>query len=288
MSANNTRPQQAAAGASIVAPISGLQSSVKLLDLAAGTYALSVQPAPNTPLSLGGITLPATLITLLANSPEHKAEIFGAEPAANWVGPSGGTVVVRIPEGGGRSLITTYRSDQQESVPLAIQIGLIGTTPAAAASGWHHNGAGPEPAEEAEEPTLPAEVIFSIDEVNEYTTAGSWAGVPGSTRYVQAFGIVSQGDIAPEDIEYKGFGPKGRETPWVSAGKLCGSRGKNVALTGFAIRPAEHLRETVDVIYEGAFAKSGRSGPYRNGEPCRATRADDSLEAFVLRIVARA
>lgn len=288
MSAKATRPQNAAAASSIVAPITGLQSSVKLLDLAPGTYALSVQPASSTPVSLGGMTLPATLITLLANSPEHRAEIFLADAAGNWVGPSGGTVVVRIPEGGGRSLITTYRSDQQEPVPLAIQIGLIAAAAAAPASERQHNGAGAESAEQAEEPTLPAEVIFSIDDVNAQTAAGSWAGEPGSTRYLQAFGIVPQGDIAPDDIEYKGFGPKGRETPWVSAGKLCGSRGKNVALTGFAIRPAEHLRETIDIIYEGAFAKSGRTGPCRNGEPCRATRADDPLEAFLLRIVARA
>ena len=284
MAEDATRPPNGAQSPSIVAPISGLQSSVKLLDLAAGTYAVSVQPARSTPVSLGGMTLPATLITLLANSPDQRAEIFGADAAASWVGPSGGTVVVRIPEGGGRSLITTYRAEQQDPVPLAIQIGLIGAAaPVAAAP-----AAAAESTEESEGPTVPAEVIFSIDDVNEHTAAGSWAGAPGSTRYLQAFGIVPQGDIAPDDIEYKGFGPKGRETPWVSAGKLCGSRGKNVALTGFAVRPAEHLRETIDIIYEGAFARSGRSGPYRNGEPCRASRADDPLEAFLLRIVARA
>lgn len=291
-SATGMRPQGAAPSSSIVTPISGLQSSVKLLDLAPGTYALSVQPARSTPVSLGGMTLPATLITLLPNSPDERAEIFGAEGGGSWVGPSGGTTVVRIPPGGARSLITTYRSDQQDAVPLAIQIGLIGAAVAAAApepqhNGHEHNGHATQSADEAEEPTLPAGITFCIDDVTEQSAAGHWAGTPGSKRFIEAFGILSEGDIAPDDIEYKGFGPKGRETPWVSAGKLCGSRGKHVPLTGFAIRPAEHLREAIDIVYEGAFAKSGRSDPCRNGVPCRATRTDDPLEAFVLRIVAR-
>jgi hypothetical protein len=292
ISARTGPPQTPAAAPSIVVPVSGLQASVKLLDLAPGLYAVSIQPARSAQVSLGGMTLPATLVTPLGNNPEHGAEIFGAEGGGNWVGPSGGTVVLRIPTGGGRSLITTYRSEQQEAVPLSIQITLISGPASAAAparkGNGNGNGAAPVSPAPAAEPTLPAEITYCIDQASEQAVAGSWAGTPGSKRFLEAFGITPQGHITPDGIEYKGFGPNGRETPWVSTGKLCGSRGKNVALTGFAIRPAEHLREKIDVVYEGAFAKSGRLGPCRNGEPCRGTRTDDPLEAFSLKIISRA
>jgi hypothetical protein len=288
ISAKTRPPQTPAAAPSIVVPISGLQASVKLLDLAPGLYAVTVETARVPPVSLGGMTLPATLVTPLDNNLENGAAIFGADKGGNWVGPSGGTVVLRIPTGGGRSLITTYRSEQQEAMPLSIQIASIGRPVAAAATAQQRNGVAAESPTPAAEPTLPAQITFCIDQVSEQAGAGKWAGTPGSKRFLEAFGIIPQGHIEPDGIEYQGFGPNGRKTPWVSAGKLCGSRGKNVALTGFAIRPAEHLREKIEIIYEGAFAKSGQSGPCRNGEPCRGTRTDDPLEAFSLKIVSRA
>jgi hypothetical protein len=63
--------------------------------------------------------------------------------------------------------------------------------------------------------------------------------------------------LAAEDIEYKALGPNGRETPWVSNAKLCGTRGTGQPLTGFAIRLALHLRDRFDVAHEGAFIEQG-------------------------------
>jgi hypothetical protein len=289
VSATKKRAAQIPAAApSIVVPISGLQASVKLLDLAPGLYAVTIEPAPVPPVSLGGMTLPATLVTPLGNAAEHAAEIFPGDEGGNWIGPGGGTVVLRIPTAGGRSLITTYRGAQQEAAPLSIKIASIGQPATTAAPPvQHHNGAAPESSTATVAPTLPTEITFCIDQACGQATAGEWAGTPGSKRFLEAFGIVPQGHIEIDGIEYKAFGPNGRETPWVSSGKLCGSRGKNVALTGFAIRPAEHLREKIDIVYEGAFAGSGRIGPCRNGEPCRGTQTDDPMEAISLRIVSR-
>jgi len=291
--AGNTRskPQPTAtpaAASPIVVPISGLQASVKLLDLAAGLYAVTIEPARVPPVSLGGVTLPATSVTPFDNKPENAAKIFGADHGGNWVGPSGGAVVLRIPAGGGRFVITTYRSQQQEGVPLAIQIAAIDRPLSAVATAPQANDAAPDSQAPAAETILPAEITFCIDQESGKAAAGSWAGTPGSKRFLEAFGITANGQITPDGIEYQGFGPNRRETPWVSAGKLCGSRGKNVALTGLAIRPAEHLREKIDIIYECVFAVSGKSAPCRNGEPCRGTRSDEPLEAFSLRILARA
>ena len=278
----------AAAAPPVVVPISGLQASVKLLDLAPGLYAVTLGPTGVAEINLGGMTLPVTLITPLGSGPGIGAEIFGAPGGGNWVGPAGGTVVLRIPADGARTLLTTYRSEQQEAVPLSIQIAALDRPATPAPTAHRSNGSTHRDPAPAAEPTLPAEITYCIGELSEQAMAGTWAGTPGSKRFLEAFAITVPEDFEPEGIEYKGFGPNGRETPWVSAGKLCGSRAKNLALTGFAIRPVEHLRERIEVVYEGAFARSGTSGARRNGESCRGTHSDDPLEALSVRIVARA
>jgi hypothetical protein len=185
-------------------------------------------------------------------------------------------------------LITTYRSDQQQAVPLSIQIAALGRTLEPPAAVQAPGDPAPDLRVAPPEATVAAEITFCIDQVKESkVVAGAWVGTPGSQRFWEAFGIVPHGAIERTAIEYKGLGPNGRETPWVSGGKLCGSRGKNVALTGFAVRLAEHIRDKFDVVYEGAFMSSGNSGPRRNGEPCRGAHGDDPLEALSLAIIPR-
>src|SRR5450432_3223220 len=152
------------AASSIVVPISGLQASVKLLDLAPGLYALTIEPAGVPEADLGGMILPSTLVTPVGTDPD-RAEIFGAGSGGSWVGPAGGTVVLRIPAGGGRSLITTYRSAQQDAVPLSIQIAALGRPTARAETVHRSNGVAPEKPAPIAEPTLPAEITFCIDQV---------------------------------------------------------------------------------------------------------------------------
>ena len=96
------------------------------------------------------------------------------------------------------------------------------------------------------------------------------------------------GGIAPGDIEFKGFLPRGGETQWVQGGLLCGTRGRRLPLTGFAVRLAPRLATRFDVVYQGSFFSEGISAPERNGQPCRgAGSADDPLEAMNIRILER-
>jgi hypothetical protein len=83
------------------------------------------------------------------------------------------------------------------------------------------------------------------------------------------------------------IGPNGRQTPWITDAKLCGTRGRGLALTGFAIRLAPTLSDRFDVVYEGSFFASGASSPKRDGETCRSYIADDPLEAIRLRVIER-
>jgi hypothetical protein len=133
------------------------------------------------------------------------------------------------------------------------------------------------------------EIVFYLQRQGDRRYAGQgWVGNRGAREGINAFGIRPLEALAPGDIEYKAFGPNGRETPWVSDTKLCGTRGSHVPLTGFAVRLAPHLRDRFDVVYEGSFFAGEIAGPSRNGEPCIAALPDDPLEAMHVRLLARA
>ena len=135
---------------------------------------------------------------------------------------------------------------------------------------------------------IASELILHIERQGDRRLPGQgWAGNPGQRLRVEGFAIRPLEVIAPGDLEYMGYGPAGRQTPWVSDAKLCGTRGRGLPLTGFAIRLAPRLRERFDVIYEGYFFDSGATGPARNGEPCLPASVDDPLSAVRLRLVER-
>ena len=135
---------------------------------------------------------------------------------------------------------------------------------------------------------IASELILHIERQGDRRLPGQgWAGNRGQRLRIEGFAIRPLEVIAPGDLEYMGYGPAGRQTPWVSDAKLCGTRGRGLPLTGFAIRLTPRLRERFDVIYEGDFFDSGATGPKRNGEPCLPASVDDPLSAVRLRLVER-
>jgi hypothetical protein len=135
---------------------------------------------------------------------------------------------------------------------------------------------------------ITSELILHIERQGDRRfSAGGWAGNPGGRLRIEGFAIRPLSAIVPGQIEYMGFGPGGRQTPWVTDVKLCGTRGRGFPLTGFAIRLAPTLHERFDVVYEGYFFDSGIRGPVRNGEPCLPSVVDDPLGAIRLRVIER-
>jgi hypothetical protein len=128
--------------------------------------------------------------------------------------------------------------------------------------------------------------ISSAPAIGCFPVGDGW-GALGRKLRIEAFSIRPLERIAPADIEFKGFLPRGGETQWVRGGVMCGTRGRRLPLIGFAVRMAPQLSGRFDVIYQGSFFGGGISSPYRNGQPCRAATADDPLEAVNLRIVER-
>jgi hypothetical protein len=112
-----------------------------------------------------------------------------------------------------------------------------------------------------------------------------WAGHPGSKRQIEALSIRPRDALAANAIEFRVFAQEGRATAWVSNGNYAGTRGRNLPLTGFAVRPSGDLGERIEIAYEGSFFEGGVVGPKRNGELCVSPVADDPLEAVRVTII---
>jgi hypothetical protein len=255
----------------MISEIPGVAAVAKLLHLAPGLYAVTIGGSEAGHGSVGGVELPGSQI-LPAPAPRGDAvEIFAAA-GSGWVGPEGGTVVVRAPESGGRLMVTTYRPADRPVMPLAIQVARLDRAPELAAA--------PAP--------LPAQITLRLERDGERRfKGGDWSGERGRKQRIEAFSIEPLERLGAADIEYKAIGPNRRETPWVSGAKLCGGRKGGLAVTGFAVRVTPHLSQRYDVLYEGAFFESGTSPTMRNGEICVGERSDDPLEALNVRFVER-
>jgi hypothetical protein len=254
----------------------------RLITLEEGIYSLSF-PTASPAGEAGGVRFPAIQVSAPPSDDYDMVEIVtGSGDLPEWCDATGGVVVVKAPAGGGVVLVTTFGPiDAIE--PVDVEIRPLGPSAAAPAA-----SAAPAQASSGIE-LVRGEIVLHIErEGDRKFEAGSWAGTRGQRRRVEAFSVRPLETLAPGDIEYKAFGPNGRETPWVSDAKLCGTRGRGLPLTGFAVRLAAHLGDRFDVVYEGAFFDSGVAGPVRNGEPCVPSVADDPLEAVNVRVVPRA
>jgi hypothetical protein len=281
-----TRRNTATASAAPISTITESAATTRLIRLDEGLYALGIgeigEAAP--PPDLAGMSLPAVQISVPPSEEFDPVELIATTAEGGWwLGAEGGSYVVKAPQGGGIVLLTAYGTPA-DRVPLDIhRLERPGRAPAARAA------APATPREEREERELPAEITLHIERAGDRQFAAEgWVGARGQRLRIEAFSIRPLEILAPSDIEYMAYGPNGRETPWVSDAKLCGTRGRGLPLTGFAVRLASHLGSRFDVVYEGSFFNGGVSGPQRNGEPCLSRIPDDPLEAMQLRLIERA
>jgi DNA end-binding protein Ku len=144
----------------------------------------------------------------------------------------------------------------------------------------------PEPEPVAGPHDVGTEILLHIMGLGDrrYVEPG-WAGNPGSHRQIEALSIRPRDGLGASAIEFRVFAQEGRTTAWVSNGNYAGTRGRNLPLTGFAVRPATDLGERIEIAYEGSFFEGGVVGPKRNGELCVSPIADDPLEAVRVTII---
>ena len=251
-----------------------IAAGARLLWVEPGLHSLVVAPASAARGTVAGMSLPAIHVSTPSSHGAAPVELVATRRAGNWIGAEGGAVVLRAPASGGPVLVTSYAPAGQPAVAPNVELRPVDVRGAAT----------PAPAGQA----IPTEIVLHIErEGDRQFTAAGWAGRLGSRLRVEALAVRPLETISPGEIEYKAYTTGGRETPWVSDGRLCGTRGQGLPLTGFAIRLAPHLRNGFDVIYRGAYVASGPAPAARNGEPCFASLRDDPLEAIEVRIVER-
>jgi len=130
------------------------------------------------------------------------------------------------------------------------------------------------------------EILLHIQQLGDQRfTAEGWAGRIGQRLRIEALAVRPLERLRLRDIEYKVLTPATRDSEWVSNGELCGTWGRGLPITGFAVRPAAGIRVRCDVEYEGSFFQSGVIGPCRNGEMCLPTIPGDPLAAVNIRIL---
>jgi Clostridial hydrophobic W len=257
-----------------------------LVALEQGLYALEIGTSPCVLGQVSRLQVPAVHVSTLRNEREPSAEIIGTSGRGDsWLDREGGTVIVKSPAGGSHVLVTAYGLPAQAVSVPDIQVRRLDRP--------RSNGAAPRspdlasyPAEEPEE--IRSEIVLHVERLGDRRFPGEgWAGNRGKKLRIEAFSIRPTDTLLARDIEFKALAPKGRQTPWVTDAKLCGTRGQGLPLTGFAIRLAPHAAERFDVVYQGAFFESGIAGPHRNGELCIPPITDDPLEAINVRLIRR-
>ncbi len=116
---------------------------------------------------------------------------------------------------------------------------------------------------------------------------GDWIGVKGSRLWVEGFGLAPLDGIPASDLEYQAVLGRNWLSPWVEAGKYCGSRGMALPLLGIKLRLKGAAAKAYDCTYSATFVDGSEAGPVNAGETCEAESLA-ALEAFQIVLLPRA
>ncbi|HEX3864668.1 MAG TPA: hypothetical protein VHY35_23540 [Stellaceae bacterium] len=267
-------------------------TAVRMLRVDEGLYALRVGELLGGSGNIAGMNLPAAQIAVPFHKDGNAVEIVAGFPRRGpWIDKAGGTLILRSPTGGGYVVVTAYGTGQAQTSAPALDLQRLDgprSNPAQTSAGVVGTaGVAPPPGFTGTR-DVPTEILLHIERAGDRLFPGrGWVGALGRRMRIEAMSIRPLERIAPAEIEMKGFLPNGGETPWVPGGTLCGTRGRGLPLTGFAVRVAPQHADRFDVRYQGSFFAGGISELRQNGEPCRATIADDPLEAINVRLIER-
>jgi hypothetical protein len=267
-----------------------LTASVQAVVLPKGLYAFSVKSAdPERVAELGSLMLPAMHIGVGPNIPAHGIQFLsGRDDDAHWLYAPGDMLVAKIVDQPVTLFLTSVRASGAE--PLDVEIerldGRAETRAAAEPVAPSEPVPPPAPAANADQPVrlqISAHISNRGDVVFIDT---DWVGRLGRGMSIEAFSVLPLDQLAAADIEYKGLTGAGFESPWLSNGEPCGTRGMGIPLVGFAVRlKPDAAASGYDCLYRGYFRSGAISEPAKNGELCRSEAEGDPLEGIELRIL---
>lgn len=281
-----------------------LSASVQVLPLPQGFYMFSVVAAPGAvDTTTSRLQLPAVHVALAPGVSATGVEFMGGSRSnGTWLFARGEMLVVRVTDPAAVLIITSVRTPGEEALAIRVEklggeIALSGSSLIAETDGrtltrTAGTGASSTPAlgtSAGAADLLNLQINTHIRTRGDSSFSGpGWAGRLGPGLWIEAFSITPLEGLTAHDIEYKGLTSSGFETPWLSAGASCGTKGMSVPLIGFAVRlkPGPATAE-YDCEYSGTFQSGATVGPMRLGSPCRSTMNSDPLEGMSVKIMRR-
>lgn len=266
-----------------------LAASARVVTLPKGLFLVSVANGrPDIAGEARGLMLPALHVGLAPGGFSHDVEFLpGPEVEGQWLIRSGHLLVVKVKSATAQLLLTSVRG----TAGAALDVSIARLDVATPASGKAVASSAPTTSTIAdpETPTPKVQIGCHIRGRGDVTYVDTeWAGRVATGAWIEAYSILPLEGLSPDEIEYKGLTSSGFETPWLTGGAACGTRGMAVPLVGFAIRPGAKATHAFDCEYSGFFRSGVVVGPLRNGTPCRSTQAGDPLEGIRFRWVPRA
>jgi len=259
-----------------------LTASVQVLTLPVGTYAFTVQGGASSTELSEELTLPALQVGLApVNSPGTAEFVSGATTLDRWLAHSSDIIIVKISGGSVSLLLTSLRSPS--SPVLAIDVRRIDARAPSINPELTDSQATPDSASGA----LPTEIVAHIQNIGDLHFSDGWVGCLGDKLWIEAFAIMSVGELGPNAIEYCAVYADGSQTPWLSNQMLCGSRGRFTPIVGYAVRLKPEMTEHYGCTYSGMFLSGTTAGPFANGDLCRSDIPGDPLWGFELRVAPR-
>ncbi|GCE91199.1 hypothetical protein MSKU15_2800 [Komagataeibacter diospyri] len=264
-------------GTTGTAPRAGdIQASAQLMRLEGGTYCIFHASAPAgagfSPLSGMRVTAPPGMAGV-------KVSAFDAD---GWMGAQGGAALVRMPDGGGGVLVTTYRDPAHDvaalpglqvvrlSGPQAVDAAVAAPPPAAVDAGGIDAGS----------------MIAHIQGRGDISAPlGTWLGKGGSGQWLEGFAIQPASGLAAGDMEYQAILGEDWFSPWVDGGAYCGSRGMALPLLGLRARLKGDAARRFTCHIEACFTDGTRLGPLEDAPVMASSHAP--LEAFRIEILPR-
>jgi hypothetical protein len=280
--------------------IGNLLSSVQVLNLSQGLYLVSVSAgAPQRVGDKGSLALPAIHIGPAPGCSADGLEFMaGPRHAGHWLFENRDTLIVKVMAEQAMVVLTTLRGQAMPAVEVEVsrldrEAPIAPAAPAVAAL-----PPGPPSRSDVEHPippplkTVSGQVAVSVRVDLHLARKGDvtytntfWSGALGERCAIEGFAIQPLADLRSDQIEYSAVAENGRETGWVTGGALCGSHGRGLALSGFAIRIRPEAQARFKCEYRGAFASRRIVGPASNGALCGADPADklEAIQLFILR-----
>jgi len=246
--------------------INELQVSAHLMTLETGLFCVFQTPGSQQPDPV--TALPGVRITSapgIAGRPEAvNVSTFRED---GWL--NGTAALVRVTDGSAQILVTIYQLRGMDAAPRLQVLRLSGEASAPDAFG---TGATPAANTRPTERTGPApDVMAHIQRSGDVGgKIGEWIGTKGSQCWIEGFGLAPLEGVPATDLEYQAVLGRNWLSPWIEAGKFCGSRGMALPVLGLKLRLKGAAAKAFDCTYSATFVDGSAIGPVKAGETCEA------------------